>query len=127
MGGFRGGEANETMLGGVPHILFLDLAIVFYLFLEQNKAGQMTSMIHNSLMEVWRVDAGELWKTASVNTMAAFPAEIKPLGEVVAESTRVCLKDIDDGEFIEELFEYRMPPLYVLTNRVGLHGAGCIT
>lgn len=119
-------EANGTMLGGVPHILFLDLAIVFYLFLEQNEAGQMTSMIHNSLMEVWQVDTAELWKTASVNTMAAFPAEIKPLGEVVAESARVCLKDIDDEEFMEELFEYSTPPLYVLTNRVGLHGAGCM-
>lgn len=121
-------EANKKMLSDVPHILFLDLAIVFYLYLKENENGQITSLIHNDLMEAWEVREEELWKVARLNTMTTLTAEIRSLSEVAAESARNCLEGIVDfeAEFIEELAENDVPPLYVLTNSVGIYGAGCM-
>lgn len=121
-------ETNEELLGDVPHLRFLDLAIVFYLFLERNESGQLTSLIHNSLVKEWGVNKEELWKTARVNSMTTLTAEIRSLTEVTAEAVRNCREGIFDfdAEFIEELAENDAAPLYVLTNSVGVYGAGCM-
>lgn len=46
-------EKNQKLLKEVPYIEFLDLAVVFYLILDEHKGGQMTALIHNSHMEPW--------------------------------------------------------------------------
>lgn len=121
-------EANKKMLSDVPHIRFLDLAIIFCLYLEENENGQTTSLIHNDLMEIWKVREEDLWKAARVNTMSAMMAEIRSLSDVAAEAARNCREGLFgfDEEFIMELAENDVPPLYVLSNRVGIYGAGCM-
>lgn len=119
-------EANKTMLQDIPHILFLDLAIVFYLCLEKIEIGQMTTLIHRSLMEAWGIHEDDLWKMARVNTMNTLPAAIKPLSEVTAEVARVSLGELYDEEFIEALLRASAPEFYVLTNQMGMYGAGCM-
>ncbi|SUY48789.1 Uncharacterised protein [Lacrimispora sphenoides] len=41
-------EKNKELLKDVLYIKFLDLAVVFYLVLDEHKGGQMTALIHNS-------------------------------------------------------------------------------
>lgn len=115
--------SNQELLQDIPYIPYLDLAIVFYLFLERNASGQMTALIHNEHMAVWNVKEKDLLALALENTPKAFPAEIRSMTEV--------MKDMIQADFdqeIDDLFDgpnTRMP-LYVLTNEVGLNGAGCI-
>lgn len=124
--------SNQELLKDIPYIPYLDLAIVFYLFLERNATGQMTALIHNDHMAVWNVKEKDLLALALENTPKAFPAEIRSMTEVMKDMVRKNFEeeyddDYDDEE-IDELLggsNVRMP-LYVLTNQVGLNGAGCI-
>lgn len=125
-------DSNQELLKDIPYIPYLDLAIIFYLFLERNATGQMTALIHNEHMALWNVKEKDLLALALENTPKVFPAEIKTMSEVIKDIVRKnfdeeCDKGYEDDE-IDELFDssnVRMP-LYVLTNAVGLHGAGCI-
>ena len=42
--------SNQVLLNDLPHLPYLDLSIVFFVFLERNEAGQMTALIHNEHM-----------------------------------------------------------------------------
>ncbi len=124
--------SNQELLKDIPYIPYLDLAIVFYLFLERNATGQMTALIHNEHMELWKVKEKDLLALALENTPKAFPAEIKSMAEVMKDMVRKSFEEEYDEtceeEEIDELFECSdmKMPLYVLTNHVGLNGAGCI-
>lgn len=124
--------SNQELLEDVPYIPYLDLAIVFYLFLERNETGQMTALIHNEHMERWGVKEKDLLGLALENTPKAFPPEIKSIADVLKEMVQKnfleVYEELLDEEEIDELFDgsdARLP-LYVLTNVVGLQGAGCI-
>lgn len=125
-------DSNLKLLQDIPYIPYLDLAIVFYLCLECNATGQMTALIHNEHMALWNVQAKDLLTLALENTPKAFPAEIKTMADVIKD---IMQKNFEeeydekcDGHALDALFEssdVRMP-LYVLTNELGLHGAGCM-
>lgn len=120
--------ANYQLLEDIPHILYLDLAIVFYLFLDRSEAGQMTTLIHNEHAALWNVDAEELFTLALANTPRSYPAEIRSMDDVMKEIAQRNLGDAYDEEVIERLLnaEDHLSPLYVLTNQTGIYGAGCI-
>lgn len=120
--------SNETLLSNVPHFSFLDLSVVFYLFLERNAAGQMTALIHNSHAERWNVTAEELWSLAEENTPGVYPAEIRSMTDMMKEIAMEKLGSSYDEDLIDSLLEdeENIAPLYVLSNANGLYGAGCI-
>lgn len=120
--------SNETLLSNVPHFSFLDLSVVFYLFLERNAAGQMTALIHNSHAERWNVTAEELWRLAEENTPGVYPAEIRSMTDMMKEIAMEKLGSSYDEDLIDSLLEdeENIAPLYVLSNANGLYGAGCI-
>lgn len=122
------GASNQELLKDIPYIPYLDLAIVFYLFLERNASGQMTAMIHNDHMKLWNVKEKDLLALALENTPKAFPAEIKSMAEVIKDMVGDHLGERYEEEDLDDIFEsscIRMP-LYVLSNQTGLHGAGCM-
>lgn len=118
--------SNERMLHDVPHILFLDLAIVFYLYFEQDETEPITTLVHNSLMEAWGIREDDLWNIARVNTMKMLPATIQSMSEVGAEAAKMNLGELFDEEIMEELLRDSVPEFYMLTNQIGLYGAGCM-
>lgn len=121
------GASNQELLKDIPYIPYLDLAIVFYLFLERNASGQMTAQIHNEHMKLWNVKEKDLLALALENTPKVFPPDIKSMAEVIRDMVGEHL-DADCEDEINEIFEEsdaRMP-LYVLSNDVGLNGAGCM-
>ena len=102
-------ELNRDFLKEVPHRRFLDLAIVAYISLEMEEEieGNATITVKNNLQQTWKVDTEELIDTALEN--------IK--GDVVVANMSEYVDMSLFGD-IENLFD-----IYVLTNRLKLHGA----
>lgn len=121
-------DSNQDLLSDVPHFTFLDLSIIFYLFLERNASGQMTALIHNSHASRWNVTAHDLWTLAQVNTPREYPSEIRSMTDMMKEIAMENLGSKYDEELIDALLEdeENVSPLYVLSNTNGLYGAGCI-
>ena len=116
--------ANRKLLEDLPNIPFLDLSIVFYLYLEENEYGHMTAVIRRSHLKTWGVTAKELYQLAKNNTPRLLPPELKSMGEVIRD---LCNSQMDDALTRQLLWEQHcMPepaPLYVLTNTCGINGA----
>ena len=121
-------EKNQELLNEVPYIEFLDLAVVFYLILDEHKGGQMTALIHNSHMEPWGVDKEELYCLAMKNTPILLPSEIKTMKEIMCDILKGDLEELEMEEMVDDLldFDSQKPSLYVLSNKKQIHGAGCI-
>ncbi len=121
-------EKNKELLKDVPYIEFLDLAVVFYLILDEHKGGQMTALIHNSHMEPWRVEKEELYRLAKKNTPILLPPEIKTMKEIMCDILKGHLEELEMEEMVDGLldFDSQKPHLYVLSNKDQINGAGCI-
>jgi len=121
-------EKNQKLLKEVPYIEFLDLAVVFYLILDEHKGGQMTALIHNSHMEPWGVDKEELYCLAMKNTPILLPLEIKTMKEIMCDILKGHLEELEMGEMVDDLldFDSQKPALYVLSNVKQINGAGCL-
>lgn len=120
--------SNRELLEDLPHILYLDLAVVFYLFLERSETGQMTALIHQEHADLWNTDPQTLFSLALVNTPRIYPAEIRSMDEVMMEIARKNLGASYDEDVILHLLSAQeaSSPLYVLSNQTGIYGAGCI-
>ncbi len=121
-------RSNRTLLSDVPHLPYLDLAIVFYLSLEQDMSGQMTILIHEEYMRKWGLDLQSLLDIALENTPFFYPAEIHSMMEVLK-----CLSLADEeNDYLENGLksileeEDEKLPLFVLTNSSGIYGAACM-
>ncbi len=121
-------EKNKELLKDVPYIKFLDLAVVFYLVLDEHKGGQMTALIHNSHMEPWGVGKEELYRLAEKNTPILLPPEIKTMKEIMCDILKEHLEELKMEEMVDDLldFDSQKPSLYVLSNKKQINGAGCI-
>lgn len=108
-------EKNKELLERIPHVPFLNLAVVFYCLLPDTPVGNATVLIHNSHMEYWNITCGELYRDAKQNTPRLLPAEIKTMSQVLSE--------LSDGLSSPEEDEI---PMYVLTNSGKALGAACI-
>lgn len=120
-------ESNQKLLTTIPHMDYLDLSIVFYLFLEENEYGHMTALIYQNHMESWGTTMEELYQLASVNTPRLLHADVKSMDDVMKELAQAKLGDDYDEAFIDELLDPSdTPPLFVLSNSAGLNGACAI-
>lgn len=108
-------EKNRELLKRIPHVPFLDLAVVFYCLLPDTPVGNATVLIYNSHMEYWNISCGELYRDAKHNTPRLLPAEIKTMSQVLFE--------LSDGLDCPEEDQI---PMYVLTNSRRALGAACI-
>lgn len=121
-------ESNALLLEDVPHIPYLDLAIVFYLYLDRSVSGQMTALIHTEHMKRWNLKVGQLWKLALANTPLYFPASIQNMTEMLKQIARENWGEDYNEARIEALITEEEPesPLYILSNQHGLNGACCM-
>ena len=113
-------EKNRELLEKIPHLPFLDLAIVFYCLLADTPVGNATVLIRNSHLKMWHITCGELYRDARDNSRRLLPAELRPMGEVLRELSWEPGNGGagEDGE--DEL------PMYVLTNSRKSLGAASI-
>lgn len=140
---------NRKLLKDLPHVRLLDLAIVFHCLVKNDINGIGTIRITNEYMKEWDTDVEELMNLAGDNTQRFFPADIKPMSEVIESIIR---RDIDKYigdfnpdewseftgddidlnredammDFLKEIDEMEQIPMYILSNSNGINGASTI-
>ncbi len=121
-------ESNKELLTDVPHLPYLDLAIVFYLSLYTDDKGQMTSLIHQKHMQSWGLTVEDLLKLALENTPKALPAEIHSMMHVLKALSEAGPEDVFSDTYLPDLInnDENDIPLFVLTNSSGIYGAACM-
>jgi len=113
---------NKHLLEDIPHIQYLDLAIVFYCLMICDSFGNGSIMIHNSHCNMWDVDAQKLYQDAKLNTPLLLGAELKSMEEVILQ----LLDETEVTDLNQWEEEVRDIPMYVLSNKTKIHGAACI-
>lgn len=117
-------EKNKELLEDIPHIEFLDLAIVFQCMVAQEDIGTASILIHNVHLKLWDVSVEKLYQAAKENTQRIHKYEIKSMSEVLCEVARVENPEAFD-ENSEETFSDSIP-MYVLSNKRRVEGAACM-
>ena len=115
-------DSNAQLLSRVPHVNYLDLAIVFYYVLPKEEGTReiWCTLIENSHMDSWSIGVEELMNRASVNTSRLLGLKIQNIVTTLAE----CSQGREDFKISE--LEDLYVPLYVATNRQNIYGAAVI-
>lgn len=135
-------EKNKELLKEIPHVFYLDLAIVFYYDCSSELFGSAAVLIKNSHLKMWGISTETVYQDAIENTPKNNPFEIRTMESLMKElfatdiRTELEKNHISFSEkWIEEMAvqmlksempEERRTPMYVLTNTEKLHGAACI-
>lgn len=98
-------ESNSTVLNDVPYRTEMDLAIEYYININDNGFEAMTTLIHNRCMEHWGINEDELFEIAWNNTVRDGTLII-PIEQLVLN------EDLDINS-----------KMYVVTNQRKLYGA----
>lgn len=112
-------ERNKELLSKVPHIRYLDLAIVFNCFVESFTDGYATILIYEHHMSYWNLKVDDLYTLAMRNTPKLLHYQLQDMADVLTELFRV-----ERPDWLLENFE--PIPMYVLSNASKLNGSGCI-
>lgn len=110
-------QKNKELLTDVPHLRFLDLAIVFCCLLKSDYTGNATILIHNNHLDYWKITADDLYALARENTPRLLKSELRSMTDVLNE-----LFSVSDRNSMNQI----SPAMYVLTNQSKLNGAICI-
>lgn len=114
-------EKNRELLRDVPYIPFHDLSIVFQCLVSEERFGNASILIHNVHLQLWKVNARELYECALENMPLLQGYELADMNTVLEEMK--ALGGIDDEE-IEDM--QQEVPMYVLSNKSRINGASCI-
>lgn len=98
---------NKELLLRVPHILYEDMAIVFRYLEEMNHKEIKSMLIGNDFLTQYNLSEGELYACAWKNTPKLFPPVIEGFEK-------------EQGKAKTE------EPVFILSNRQKLYGAGVI-
>jgi hypothetical protein len=102
---------NTKYLQDAIYIPYLDMAIVFYLYLYEDEDGVASSKIMPLEFNMWGITREELFSIAKENTKRLFPYIFGSVKNILFEM------GVDVGE---------ETPLYCLTNKKKINGASCI-
>ncbi len=107
---------NELVLQTLPHISFLDFAIVYYILFEVDEKGTATVPVTDDLIRLWETSLDEIAQLARQNTPKLLPAVFKPMRVVIDE----LLDNPCENEFQADDI------MFVLSNSLRNFGAACI-
>lgn len=118
-------EKNEELLKRVPHILFLDMAIVLYYKMSDSKMGNGTILVYESHRKNWGVSREQLFREAKENTLRMLPVELMSMKSVLEgylqeenEEENSTGRNAGAGTGREDEI-----PMYILTNQENYFGA----
>lgn len=112
-------ERNRELLADVPHIRYLDLAIIFNCFINTSQNNYATILIHNHHLSYWQISPQELYSFAIRNTPFLLPPHIQNMSDIFTD----IFFEQSDKPIKENILTI---PMYILSNVSKLHGAGCI-
>ena len=72
-------DANEELLKQIPYDPFLDLAVVYYIQIDNTRFGSAAIQIRNEHLRYWRVEKEEIRRLAEKNTPRIYPAQIQKI------------------------------------------------
>lgn len=78
-------NSNYSLLCRSPHRKFLDMAVVYYVFLEVNEGGFLSAQVNDYLLEAWDKTELDLWELAYANTCKVNPLNFSSLKEKLTE------------------------------------------
>lgn len=107
---------NAKLLPEIPHIKFLDLAIVFYCLVSTNEMGSATILIRSQHLSFWNATPDMLYQQAVQNTPRLLPPKLLDMNTLLREFAPGILDTAPSAP----------SPLYVLTNAQKLYGASSI-
>lgn len=110
-------DANTALLEDIPYTRFLDFAIVYCVYYENDQTGTGSILIHNSHLDLWGCTAQDIALLAEENTPRLCPLSVTSMENVL----RDCL-DIP-GECPDDV---NLVPLYVMSNDKKCNGAVAI-
>lgn len=112
-------ERNKELLSKVPHIRYLDLALIFNCFVNSSEDGCATILIYHHHLSFWNITTEELYTLAMKNTPRLLQYQLQNMAEVVIDLFCDETSDLFDENF-------QPIPMYVLSNTTKLNGSGCI-
>ena len=115
-------EKNKELLQTVPHIRYLDLAIVFYCLLKVKATGNATILIHSHHMELWNVSVDQLYSQTYKTTPLLLPYDFFNMATVLSE----LVSQNEKQDIIIWPNNNGFWPMYILSNTQRLYGASCM-
>lgn len=106
-------ERNKELLKKVPHIQYLDLAIIFYVEVANTEEGLATILIYHHHMAYWNFTTEDLFNLANDNMADDF--KIVPMMEIVYR--------VMEKEFAELFEQQATVEMSVITNLRNINGA----
>lgn len=122
-------ERNSELLKKIPHIPYLDMAIVFYSIFYQEDYGNGTILIYNKHMQMWNTNKDVLYEYAQKNTPVLLPYYLTTMESVMheiyseEEKTQKGI-EIEFARILEN--EASKLKMYVLSNQKRYFGAAAI-
>lgn len=110
-------DKNQRLLKDIPHLKFLDLAIVFYILLDQTEKGTASVLITHDMLKHWQQSLMKIYCYAATNTPALLTAELMPMNDVIVE-----LLGVTSDAYVPEDENH----MYILSNELRHFGAACI-
>lgn len=114
-------KKNREWLQGIPHLPFLDLAIVFGVVCNQSEQGVETLIVHNALMELWGVTVRDLFQASEENTPRLFPYQSISLFRMLSQYLEIPEEEDISNEDVRDERK-----IQVLSNSSGVNGASVI-
>lgn len=122
-------QMNTELLEKIPNVPFLDLSIVFYLYLNSPDHAPMSALIYTSHQETWGCTTQELLHLAMENTPRLLPPVLSTLESVLSRIIHTIPQagsPFPDTMQLSSSSDHIPPSLYVLSNPLSYYGASCI-
>lgn len=108
---------NRKLLEKIPHVQFLDMAIVFYYLVRSDVSSNTTILIYNTHIQMWGKKTVEIFRMANQNTQRLLKVQINSIEDVITEES-------GNSIFFEN--QESAIPMYVISNHNNFNGASCI-
>lgn len=119
-------EKNKEKLVDMPHRKILDLAITYYLDIQEGDAGIYTVEIKNELLNLWQVTEEILFQLAEQNTKRLMPVELQGMDCVMQSILEAHGVPADEVEELMEAMGESEFSLFVLSNVSWINGAAAM-
>lgn len=119
-------KRNRELLAEIPHLLYLDLAVVFYCPVNVPNVveGFSSILIRNSHLDLWGKKMEDLFEVASENTPKIMEARLEDYANVATAQVLQAFPDINDDELEEVRKENE--GISLLSNKARVLGASVI-
>ncbi len=115
---------NEELLKEIPYRKFYDLAVVYYVSMQQVEDGMLFWTIRKEQAEVLGLEEESLFTLALENTRRRFPIQFTALEQAIRQFTLETGIDLEEECNEEAETEQETGGMYLLSNTFHTYGTG---